>query len=50
MTVKEIAGLVSKTDRAVRKWVIKSAEKSSSVKEKSSAAGHGVNADYTFYD
>ena len=47
MTVKELADFCGKTERCIRNWIGKAAEKSSEVKEKSSAAGHGKVVDYT---
>jgi len=37
MTVKEIAKLTGKTDRAVRNWIVNAGENISSIEEKNSA-------------
>jgi len=47
MTTKEIAEAVGKTERSVRNWVSKVAEKSSAMTEKSSASTSTYPADYT---
>jgi transposase len=47
MTTKEIAEAVGKTERSVRNWVSKVAEKSSAMTEKSSASTSTHPADYT---
>ena len=47
MTIKEIASAVGKTDRAVRNWVNKVAEKDSAIKDKVSASTSTNPADYS---
>jgi hypothetical protein len=47
MTVKEISKTVNKTERSVRNWIEKVAEKSSAMAEKSSASNSTHPADYT---
>lgn len=47
MTTKEIAEAVGQTDRSVRNWITKLAEKSSVVAEKYSASSPSKPADYT---
>ena len=46
MTVKEIAEFTGKEERTVRRWVVKAADKMSSVADKMSSAGHGKVTDY----
>lgn len=46
MTTKQIAEATGKTDRSVRNWVTKAAEKSSVIAEKSSASSPMKPADY----
>jgi DNA-binding Lrp family transcriptional regulator len=48
MTVKEIAIVVNKTERSVRNWIKKLAEKSSVVAEKSSVSSSANPASYDF--
>jgi MOSC domain-containing protein YiiM len=47
MTAREIAALLNKTERSIRNWIAKAAEKNAAVAEKNAAAGHGKAADYS---
>lgn len=47
MTVKELAQFAGKDERTVQRWIKKAGDKTPSVADKMSSAGHGKTVDYT---